>query len=333
LGDIGPLAGLPVMEGKSALMKAFAGVDSVPIVVNETDPDKLVEFLRQIAPSFAGINLEDISAPRCFEVERRSQHLGIPVFHDDQHGTAIVVAAALRNAAKVVGKEYEDLHVVVVGAGAAGIAVSEMLLGEEHSQGVSDLILVDREGAIYPGIPGQNRYREEIARKSNKNVKKGSLTEVIKGADVVIGVSGPGAIEREMVESMAPGAIVFAMANPTPEIMPDEALAAGAAVVATGRSDYPNQINNVLVFPGFWKGVVDGRIKKTTPEMMLAAVDALSGMVIEPSPTNIIPGAFDPGVAQRVAEAVLSIHAHQRVPCPDFHAQFLSSQRLNSHAI
>lgn len=317
LGNIGGLAGLPVMEGKALLIKQFAGVDAVPIVLDTQDPREIIATVKNLAPTFAGINLEDISAPRCFEVEEALQDIGIPVFHDDQHGTAIVVLAALQNAAKVVEKSFADLQVVVVGSGAAGIAISRMLLGLQclagacellpQHQGVGDVIVVDSQGAIVTGRRDQNIYKQALAGLSNKKHKSGSLAEVIVGADVVIGVSGPGVITAEMVRSMAPKAIVFAMANPVPEIMPEEALAAGAAVVATGRSDFQNQINNVLAFPGILKAMVDGRLKKIDLSMKYAAAQAIANLVPTPTADKIIPSPFEPGLAAKVAEAVLGV--------------------------
>lgn len=316
LGNIGPEAALPVMEGKALLLKEFGGVDAVPLVINTQDTGEIIHFVKHIAPSFAGINLEDISAPRCFEVEEALQDIGIPVFHDDQHGTAIVVAAALQNAAKVVGKPYDSLKVVIVGAGAAGLAIARILLGLQCSasscfriagqSAVKDVIVVDSVGAIYPGRSEQNTYKQAIAGISNLSRQTGNLSEVIRGADVVVGVSGPGNITAEMVKSMAPQAIVLAMANPVPEIMPDEAKAAGAAIVASGRSDFPNQINNVLAFPGIFRAVVDGRLKGITQEMKIAAANALAEMVENPTAQMIIPDPFTPGLAEKVAQAVLT---------------------------
>ncbi|HRN95850.1 MAG TPA: NADP-dependent malic enzyme [Candidatus Levybacteria bacterium] len=315
LGNIGPEAALPVMEGKALLLKQFGGVDSVPIVVNTQDPSEIVTFIKNIAPSFAGINLEDIAAPHCFQIEESLQDIGIPVFHDDQHGTAIVIAAALQNAAKVVNKPYDSLKVVIVGAGAAGLATSRILLGLNCSadvcyriQGqsaVDDVIVVDKTGALYSGRDNQNIYKQAIAGISNKDKKTGNLSEVIKGADVVIGVSGPGSITADMVKSMASDPIVFALANPVPEIMPDEALQAGAAIVASGRSDFPNQINNVLAFPGIFRAVIDGRLKQITQEMKIAAADALSAMVENPTKENIIPDVFSPNLAENLSKAIL----------------------------
>ncbi|MBI5122793.1 NADP-dependent malic enzyme [Candidatus Roizmanbacteria bacterium] len=315
LGNIGPEAALPVMEGKALLLKQFGGVDGVPIVINTQEPGKIIQFVRHIAPSFAGINLEDIAAPHCFEIEENLQDIGIPVFHDDQHGTAIVVTAALKNAAKVVKKPYGSLSVVIVGAGSAGLAIARMLLGLNCSvdlcervkglDAVGDVIVVDRKGALYAGRDQQNIYKQAVAGVSNIKRKKGDLAEVIKGADVIVGVSGPNIITKDMVKSMAKDAIVFAMANPVPEIMPEEAVEAGAAIVASGRSDFPNQINNVLAFPGVFKAVIKGRLTKITQEMKNAAADALAEYIKEPSPTNIIPDVFTPGLADYVADAIL----------------------------
>lgn len=318
LGNIGPEAALPVMEGKALLLKEFAGVDAVPIVIDTQDPSEIIRFVKNIAPSFAGINLEDIGAPRCFQIEEALQDIGIPVFHDDQHGTAIVINAALRNAAKVVQKPYESLNVVIVGAGSAGLATARMLLGLNCSasvcyrlpgyKSVADLIVVDSHGAIYSGRENQNVYKQAISGVSNKKNKQGSLTDVVRGVDVIIGVSGPNLITKNMIKSMADKPIVFALANPTPEIMPDDALEAGAFIVASGRSDFPNQINNVLAFPGIFKAVIQakGKIKTITQEMKDAAANALSGMVKDPSPRQIIPDVFSPELANNIAQAVLS---------------------------
>lgn len=316
LGNIGPEAALPVMEGKALLMKEFAGVDAIPLVIDTQDVGEIIKFVRLVAPSFAGINLEDIAAPRCFEVEEALQNLGIPVFHDDQHGTAIVVTAALHNAAKVVAKKYEDLEVIIVGAGAAGLSIAKMLLGLEcqatschlfvGSQAVKDVIVVDSQGALVAGRAKMNVYKQAIAGVSNRNKKTGSLQSVSLGADVIIGVSGPGTISQTVVKNMAKKAIVFAMANPTPEIMPAQALLAGAAVVATGRSDFGNQINNVLAFPGIFKAVITGRLPQITTAMKLAAVVALADLVKEPTADYIIPGPFDKRVVKAVSQAVLS---------------------------
>jgi malate dehydrogenase (oxaloacetate-decarboxylating) len=316
LGNIGPEAALPVMEGKALLLKHFGGVDAVPIVINTQDTAEIINFVKHITPSFAGINLEDISAPRCFEIEESLQDIGIPVFHDDQHGTAIVVTAALHNAAKVVGKPYQSLKVIINGAGAAGLAISKILLGLHCSSqscyrlpgqpSVADLIIVDSHGAIYPGRPDQNTYKQAIAGISNRDKQTGPLEKVIKNADVVIGVSGPDLFTPEMIRSMAKTPIVFALANPSPEIMPDQALEAGAAIVASGRSDFPNQINNVLAFPGIFRAVIKGKLTTITQIQKLAAAAALAGLVPHPTPENIIPDVFTPDLAEHIANAVLS---------------------------
>lgn len=316
LGNIGALAGIPVMEGKALLMKEFAGIDAIPLVVDSQNPEEIIRFVQHIAPNFAGINLEDISAPRCFQIEEALQNIGIPVFHDDQHGTAIVVSAALHNAAKVVGKPYNTLNVVVVGAGAAGLAISRMLLGLDcYSSScryiggmdkVGDLVVVDKTGALYAGRENQNVYKQALAGMSNKQIKKGPLNTVIQGADVVIGVSGPNSIAPEMIKTMAEKPIIFAMANPVPEIMPDVALAAGAYIVATGRSDFPNQINNVLAFPGVFKAITQGRLTTITSTQKIAAAHAIEKMVENPTRDRIIPDPFTPHLAEKVAEAILS---------------------------
>jgi malate dehydrogenase (oxaloacetate-decarboxylating) len=317
LGNIGAEAAIPVMEGKALLIKKFGGIDAIPIVINTQNPDEIIRFVRQISPNFAGINLEDISAPRCFQIEESLQNIGIPVFHDDQHGTAIAVTAALRNAAKVVGKPYNSLKVIVVGAGAAGIAISKMILGLDcfgkkclrnlNIESVYDVILVDRKGALYKGRRDQNIYKQAVAEVSNNSNKKGALIEVIKGADAIIGVSGPNTITAEMIRNMYVKPIVFAMANPTPEIFPEAARQAGAYVVATGRSDYPNQINNVLVFPGIFKAVVQKRLKIITTEMKMAASKTIEEMVKKPSVENIVPDVFTPHLADKVAQAILRL--------------------------
>lgn len=305
LGDIGPEAGMPVMEGKCVLFKNFAGVDAFPICLDTKDVDEIVSTVKNIAPGFGGINLEDISAPRCFEVERRLQEaLDIPVFHDDQHGTAIVVCAGILNALRVVEKRIEDVKIVINGAGSAGIAICKMLL----SIGAAHVTLVDKVGAICRGMEGINPEQARMAEITNLERKRGTLADVMAGADVFIGVSAPGIVSEEMVRSMAARPVVFAMANPVPEIMPEQALAAGAAVVGTGRSDYPNQINNVLAFPGLFRGALDARAKRITQEMKAAAVYAIAGLISdeELSAENIIPKAFDPRVGPAVAEAVAS---------------------------
>ena len=303
LGDIGPEAGMPVMEGKCVLFKAFGGVNAIPLCLRTKDVDEFVDAVALLAGSFGGINLEDISAPRCFEIEEKlKKKCDIPIFHDDQHGTAIVVLSAMLNALKVVGKKIEDIKVVTSGAGAAGIAIIKLLI----SMGLQNVIMCDRTGAIYEGRENLNSAKAEIAKITNRNVEKGSLKDVIRGADVFIGVSSPGTVTPEMVKTMAPGAILFPMANPTPEIMPDEALKAGAAVVGTGRSDFPNQINNVLAFPGIFRGTFDVRASEINDEMKLAAAYALADLVSpeELSPNYIIVPAFDPRVGPAVAKAV-----------------------------
>ncbi len=303
LGDIGPEAAMPVMEGKCALFKAFADIDAFPICVDSKDPDEIVRTVQLIAKSFGGINLEDISAPRCFEIERRLKECcDIPVFHDDQHGTAIIAAAAMRNALKVVGKRLEDAAVVINGAGAAGIAIGKLLLQLK----VGSLILCDKEGAVYEGAEWLNPAQAQMAKATNRQKKKGTLADVLKGADAFIGVSRPGLVSGEMVASMAKDPVVFAMANPVPEIMPDEAKAAGAAVVGTGRSDYPNQINNVLAFPGIFKGALAVRARDITEGMKVAASKALADFVPAEKlcDSYILPQPFEPGIADAVARAV-----------------------------
>ena len=303
LGDIGPEAALPVMEGKACLFKRFGGVDAYPICLNTKDPEEIVRAVQLIAPGFGGINLEDISAPRCFEIEERLiETLDIPVFHDDQHGTAVVVLAALINGAKCLGLELPQVQTVISGAGAAGISICKLLM----KAGVRDIPLCDRQGAIWEGREGLNGAKTAMAKVTNRAMRKGSLAEVMEGADLFIGVSGPGIVTQEMVRSMSPQAMVFALSNPVPEIMPELALAAGAKVVATGRSDFPNQINNLLVFPGIFKGALVARASRITEEMMIAAAYAIAGRVSpeELSRECIIPSTFDMGVADVVAEAV-----------------------------
>ncbi len=303
LGDIGPEAGMPVMEGKSVLFKAFGDVDAFPICLASKDVEEIVQAVKMIAPTFGGINLEDIAAPRCFEIERRlREELDIPVFHDDQHGTAIVAAAAMLNAVKLVGKKLEDIRLVVNGAGSAGIACTKLFL----EMGLKHVILCDRSGALYEGKPGMNAGQQEIAKVTNLQRQQGTLAEVIQGADMLLGVSAPGCVTKEMVQSMAKDAIVFAMANPVPEIFPDEALAAGAKVVGTGRSDFPNQINNVLVFPGIFRGALDVRATEINEEMKIAAAYAIADLIDDDvlRPDFIIPDPLEKGVAQAVAEAV-----------------------------
>lgn len=303
LGDMGPEAALPVMEGKACLFKRFGGVDAYPICLNTKDPEEIVRAVQLIAPGFGGINLEDISAPRCFEIEERLiETLDIPVFHDDQHGTAVVVLAALINGAKCLGLELPQVQTVISGAGAAGISICKLLM----KAGVRDITLCDRQGAIWEGREGLNGAKTAMAKVTNRAMRKGSLAEVMEGADLFIGVSGPGIVTQEMVRSMSPQAMVFALSNPVPEIMPELALAAGAKVVATGRSDFPNQINNLLVFPGIFKGALAARASRITEEMMIAAAYAIAGRVSpeELSRECIIPSTFDMGVADVVAEAV-----------------------------
>ena len=304
LGNIGPLAGMPVMEGKCALFKAFADVEAFPLCIDTTDVDEFVRTVKLLSGSFGGINLEDISAPRCFEIERRlREECDIPVFHDDQHGTAIVVAAALLGALRVVGKDISRVRVVINGAGAAGISIGRHLL----AMGVTNLAMVDRFGVIWAGKPENNPAQEEMAKLTNPDGITGTLADALVGADVFIGVSAPGVVTREMVASMAKDAIVFPMANPTPEIMPDEALAAGARIVGTGRSDFPNQINNVLAFPGVFRGALDCRASAITEEMKVATSYALASLIPdeELSETNIIPSALDRRAARAVADAVV----------------------------
>lgn len=303
LGDIGPEAAMPVMEGKALLFKAFADIDAFPICLDTKDVDEIVKTVKYLAPTFGGINLEDISAPRCFEVERRlKEELDIPVFHDDQHGTAIVVSAGLISALKVVKKNIKDAKVVINGAGSAGISICKLLL----ELGVGDVVLVDKNGALAIGEEWMNPAQKQMAEVTNKEGIHGDLAKVIQGRDIFVGVSAPNVLTSEMVSTMNDDAIVFAMANPTPEIMPDEAKKGGARIVATGRSDFPNQINNVLVFPGIFRGALDARATDITEEMKIAAVYALAN-IIDESELNeeyIIPGAFDPRVAKEVAKAV-----------------------------
>ena len=303
LGDIGPEAGMPVMEGKCVLFKAFGGVDAIPLCVRSKDVEEIVHTVELLAGSFGGINLEDISAPRCFEIEKRlKERCDIPIFHDDQHGTAIITLAGLLNALKIVGKKIEDVKIVTSGAGAAGIAIIKLLM----SMGLKNVIMTDRVGAIYKGREGLNPIKEEMAEITNQAMEKGKLADVIKGADVFIGVSGPGTLTKDMVRTMAKDPIIFACANPTPEIFPDEAKEAGAAVVSTGRSDFPNQINNVLAFPGIFRGALDVRASDINDAMKVAASYALANLVSEEelNPEYIIPAAFDERVKDAVAKAV-----------------------------
>ena len=303
LGDIGPEAGMPVMEGKCALFKAFADVDAFPLCVRSKDVDEIVRTVSLLAGSFGGINLEDIAAPRCFEIERKLKACcDIPVFHDDQHGTAVVVAAAVLNACRLTGRRVEDIRAVVSGAGAAGTAIAHML----QKLGVHDLVACDKDGALYPGKPGQSAAHEALAARTNPRGVQGSLADALCGADLLVGVSAPHIVTPAMVASMAPAPLIFAMANPTPEILPEEAKAAGAGVVGTGRSDYPNQINNVLAFPGIFRGALDVRASDINEEMQLAAARAIASLIPdgELAADNILPSALSPAVAPAVAAAV-----------------------------
>ncbi len=303
LGDIGPEAGMPVMEGKCVLFKTFGDVDAIPLCIRSKDTNEIITTVRLLAGSFGGVNLEDISAPRCFEIERQlKKECDIPIFHDDQHGTAVVTLAAVINALRVVGKEIGSISAVVNGSGAAGIAVTRLLI----KMGLADVTLCDTKGAIYKGRDKLGGEKEMMAEITNPNLRKGTLREVIAGADLFIGVSAPGMVDGDMVRSMAKDPVIFAMANPTPEIMPDEAKAAGAKVVGTGRSDYPNQINNVLAFPGIFRGALDVRASDINDEMKIAAAKALSGLISdsELNADYIMPAPFDPRVGKAVAEAV-----------------------------
>jgi malate dehydrogenase (oxaloacetate-decarboxylating) len=303
LGDIGPEAGMPVMEGKCVLFKTFGNVDAFPLCIRSKNVDDIVNTVRLLAGSFGGINLEDISAPRCFEIEKRLKECcDIPIFHDDQHGTAVVTLAGLINALRIVGKKLQDISIVVSGAGAAATAVVKLLM----ACGLTDVVLCDRAGAIYEGRDHLNAAKEELARMTNRQFKKGSLADVIAGADVFLGVSAPNCVSSDMIRSMAPHPVIFACANPVPEIMPEKAYAAGAAVVATGRSDYPNQINNVLAFPGIFRGALDVRASDINDEMKLAAAYAIASLISEHELKSdyIIPSPFDPRVGSTVAAAV-----------------------------
>ena len=303
LGDIGPEAGMPVMEGKCALFKTFCDVDAFPLCIRSKDVDEIVKTVQLLAGSFGGINLEDISAPRCFEIEKRLKEVcDIPVFHDDQHGTAVVTMAAMLNALKLTGKKLDDISVVVNGSGAAGIAITRLLM----SKGLKKVILCDRKGAIYDGREGLNAIKQEMAKISNLEKKAGTLAYVVRGADVFIGVSAPGSLTKEMVKTMNADPIIFAMANPVPEIMPDEALAAGAKIVGTGRSDFPNQINNVLAFPGIFRGALNVRARDINDEMKIAAAEAIANVIPESElrPDYIIPDSFNPKVKDAVVKAV-----------------------------
>ncbi len=305
LGDIGPEAGLPVMEGKAVLFKKFAGVDAIPIVLSVKGVEEIIAAVKAIAPTFGGINLEDIAAPKCFEIEDRlKRELDIPVMHDDQHGTAIVTLAGMINACKVTGRRMEDLRVVINGAGAAGVAVIRLL---QHA-GVREVIMVDTMGIIHEGRANLNPVKEAMAKLTNRGMRKGSLADALVGADVFIGVSAPGVLTQALVRTMAPDPFIFAMANPTPEIMPDEARAAGARIIATGRSDFPNQVNNVLAFPGIFRGALDCRAKNLTRAMYMAAAHAIADSVANPDPEHIIPSPFQADVPGRVADAIVRIY-------------------------
>lgn len=313
LGNIGPKAAMPVMEGKAVLFKSFADVDAFPICLDTKDPEKIIETVRLLEPTFGGVNLEDIAAPQCFEIEERLKEIcNIPVFHDDQHGTAIVTAAGLINALKLVRKPIEEITVVANGAGSAGVAISKLLL----SMGVKDVLLCDTKGIIYQGRPeGMNSFKEEMARITNKEQKQGKLADALVGADVFVGVSAAGAVTQDMVRSMNRDAIIFAMANPTPEIMPDDAKTAGALVIGTGRSDFPNQVNNVLAFPGIFRGALDVHATEINEEMKIAAVHAIAGLIsdAELNPDYVIPNPFDPRVAVAVATAVATAAMETKV--------------------
>ena len=303
LGNIGPEAAMPVMEGKAVLFKEFAGVNAIPLCLNTQDVDEIVKTITYLAPTFGGINIEDISAPRCFEIERRLKEvLDIPVFHDDQHGTAIVVLAGIINALKLTEKSMSQVKVVINGCGSAGIAIGKLLL----RAGVNNLIMVDKEGIVHQDEPWLNWAQKEIADMTNPENLQGSLADALKASDIFIGVSAPGIVSEDMIRSMQPNSIVFAMANPTPEIMPELAKKAGARVIGTGRSDYPNQVNNVLVFPGIFKGILEGRGKQITEDMKLAAANAIANMIptIDLHEENILPEPFAKGVAEAVAKAV-----------------------------
>ncbi|OGK12956.1 malate dehydrogenase [Candidatus Roizmanbacteria bacterium RIFCSPLOWO2_01_FULL_38_12] len=308
LGNIGPEAAMPVMEGKALLMSELAGIDAVPLCIKAENADDIIRFVKQCAPTFGAINLEDIAAPRCFEVEDQLQDIGIPVFHDDQHGTAVVVFAALLNACRVLGKKLNNLRVVIVGSGAAGIAVTKLIAnaGEANFPQVADIKLVDSKGIVSPSRTDMNSYKLKIAQKINKENKEGDLAFALKGADVVVGLSRPGIITKQMIKSMNPDPIVFAMANPVPEIMPDEAKEVGAAIVATGRSDLPNQINNALGFPGIFRGLLNCRAKRVTTKMKYATAKVLSEYVVSPKADQLLSKIGDREVVKVVADAVSS---------------------------
>ncbi len=306
MGHVGAEAAIPVMEGKAVLFKEFADIDAVPICVHTQDENEIVELVKNISPRFGGIVLEDIDAPKCFEIEERLQDIGIPVVHDDQHGTAIAVYSTLLNATKVLKKDFEELKVVISGAGAAGTAVAKMLVGEGfplHSRKVKDLIVVDSKGAIYSGRELTN-HKEELAKVTNKNGARGNLAEILKGADAFIGLSRAGVLKGEMIKQMNKDPIIFALANPTPEIFPDEAKKAGAAIVATGRSDFPNQVNNILVLPGLFRGALNKRIKQITPEMKMAAALKLASLVKKPTRNKVVVDLVDKRVVKEIAKEV-----------------------------
>ena len=301
LGNIGAKAALPVMEGKALLFKKFAGIDAYPICLDTEDVEEIIRTVKLLSPGFGGINLEDIKAPQCFEIEEKlKEELDIPVFHDDQHGSAIVVLAALINALKIVNKKIDKIKIIVNGAGSAGIATAKLLL----SYGAKNIILIDRKGAIYKGRKKLNPVKEEMSLKTNPKMVKGGLEEAIKGADVFIGFSVAGALKEKWVSQMAEKGIVFAMANPVPEIMPDKAKQAGAFIIATGRSDFPNQINNILAFPGIFRGLLDEKIKKIDKKMMIRAAEAIASIIKKPAPNKIIPSVFNKKVVKKVAESV-----------------------------
>jgi len=301
LGNIGPEAGMPVMEGKAVIFKEFAGVDAIPLCIDTQETEEIIKFVKYIAPSFGGVNLEDIAAPRCFEIlDRLERELSIPVFHDDQDGTAIVTLAALINACRVTGKVIKDLSIVINGAGAAGISIARLLL----AQGVRDIVLVDSQGTIYDGRWNMNKYKQQIAKQTNKKKIKGWKEEALKGADVFIGVSRSKQLNKAMISTMSPEPIIFPMANPEPEIFPDEAIRAGAAIVGTGRSDFPNQINNALVFPGIFRGLLDNRVKKVTTKMKLSAAVALAYTVKKPTKNKIVPNITEKSVVKAIASAI-----------------------------
>ncbi len=309
LGNLGAHGAIPVMEGKCALFKRFANIDAWPICVQSQKPEDIIMIAKNIAPIFGGINLEDITAPGCFQVEQALQDIGIPVMHDDQHGTAVVVLAAMINAVKLVGKDFKGIVVVINGIGAAGVAIANILQRGDPAtkrQPVKDIILCDTTGILYAGRKeNMNPFKAELAQRTNKSKLAGKLADAMHGADVFIGVSAPKQVTQDMIRSMAPKSIVFGLANPVPEIMPEEAKAAGAAIVATGRSDYPNQVNNVLAFPGIFRGALDVRAPRITEAMKLAAAQALASAVQNPTPEKIIPSPFDPGVHERIARAVM----------------------------